>query len=325
VSIVQISRRHFLSVAVGGALAPINPRRVIAEAYPTRPVRWIVGGTAGSPVDTYARLLGQWLSERLGQPFVIENRPGSGGNIGTAAAVRAPADGYSLLLVSTTNAISATLYEKLNFDFIRDIAPVAAIARVPLVLEANPTVPAKTVPELIAYAKVNPGKVTMATAGKGTSPYVSGELFKMMAGIDMVHVPYRSGLPALTDLIAGQVHVMFDGILSSIDHIKAGRLRPLATTAATRLKELPDIPTISEFLPGYEASSWFGVGAPIGTPAEIIERLNSEINAGLANPQIKAQLGDTVLAMSPADFGRLIADETEKWAKVVRTAGIKPD
>jgi len=325
VSAVQISRRHFLSLAVVAAVAPINPRRAIAQAYPTRPVRWIVGGTAGSPTDTYARLLGQWLSERLGQPFVIENRPGSGGNIGTAAAVRAPADGYSLLLVSTTNAISASMYEKLDFDFIRDIAPVAAIARVPLVFVGNPTVPAKTVPELIAYAKANPGRISMATAGKGTSPYVSAELFKMMTGVDIVHVPYRSESPALTDLIGGQVHIMFGSISFSIEHIKAGRLRPLATTAATRWKELPDVPTMSEFLPGYEASGWFGVGAPIGTPAEVIERLNSEINTGLASPLIKAQLGDTVLAMSPAAFGRLIADETEKWAKVVRAAGIKPD
>jgi tripartite-type tricarboxylate transporter receptor subunit TctC len=322
---VQISRRHFLSLAAVAAVEPINSQRAMAQAYPTRPVRWIVGGTAGSPTDTYARLLGQWLSERLGQPFVIENRPGSGGNIGTAAVVRAPADGYTLLLVSATNAISATLYEKLNFDFIRDIAPVAAIARVPLVLVANPTVPAKTVPELIAYAKANPGRLSMASAGKGTSPYVSAQLFKMMARIDMVHVPYTSQPPALTDLIGGQVHVMFDGISSAIEHIKAGKLRPLAITAATRWKELPDVPTMSEFLPGYEASGWFGVGAPIGTPAEIIERLNSEINAGLASPLIKAQLGDTVLAISPADFGRLIADETEKWAKVVRAAGIKPD
>jgi tripartite-type tricarboxylate transporter receptor subunit TctC len=322
---VQISRRHFLSLAAVAAVEPINSQRAMAQAYPTRPVRWIVGGTAGSPTDTYARLLGQWLSERLGQPFVIENRPGSGGNIGTAAVVRAPADGYTLLLVSATNAISATLYEKLNFDFIRDIAPVAAIARVPLVLVANPTVPAKTVPELIAYAKANPGRLSMASAGKGTSPYVSAQLFKMMARIDMVHVPYTSQPPALTDLIGGQVHVMFDGISSAIEHIKAGKLRPLAITAATRWKELPDVPTMSEFLPGYEASGWFGVGAPIGTPAEIIERLNSEINAGLASPLIKAQLGDTVLAISPADFGRLIADETEKWANVVRAAGIKPD
>jgi len=325
VSAVQISRRLFLSLAVFAAVAPNNPRRAIAQAYPIRPVRWIVGGSAGSPTDTYARSLGQWLSERLGQPFVIENRPGSGGNIGTAAAVRASADGYSLLLVSTTNAISATLYEKLSFDFIRDIAPVAAIARVPLVLEGNPTVPAKTVRELIAYAKANPGRIILASPGIGTLPHLLGELFKMIAGIDMVHVPYRSGAPALTDLIGGQVHVYFDSISSSIEHIKAGKLRPLATTAATRWKELPDVPTMSEFLPGYEASAWFGAGAPTGTPAEIIERLNSEINAGLANPLIKAQLGDTVLPISPADFGSLIADETEKWAKVVRTARIKPD
>lgn len=322
---MQISRRHFLSLAAAAEVAHINPRMALAQVYPTRPVRWIVGGTAGSPTDIYARLLGQWLSERLGQPFVIENRPGSGGNIGTAAAVRAPADGYSLLLVSTTNAISATLYEKLDFDFIRDIAPVATIARAPLVLVANPTVPARTVPELIAYAKANPGRISMATAGKGTSPYVSAELFKLMAGIDMVHVPYRSAPPALTDLIGGQVHVMFDGLPSSIDHIKSGRLRPLATTAATRWKELPDVPTVGEFLPGYEASSWFGVGAPKGTPAEIIERLNREINAGLSSPQIRAQLGDTALAMSAAEFGRLIADDTEKWARVIGAAGIKPD
>jgi tripartite-type tricarboxylate transporter receptor subunit TctC len=322
---MTLERRQFLSLVAGMALSPIVAQRAMAQAYPTRPVRWIVGGTAGSPTDTYARLLGQWLSERLGQPFVIENRPGSGGNIGTAAVVRAPVDGYTLLLVSATNAISATLYEKLNFDFIRDIAPVAAIARVPLVLVANPKLPAKTVPELIAYAKANPGKVSMASAGKGTSPYVCAQLFKMMAGIDMVHVPYSSQPPALTDLIGGQVQVMFDGISSSIEHVKAGSLRPLATTVAMRWRELPDVPAMSEFLPGFEASAWFGVGAPRNTPVKIIELLNREINAGLADSKIKERLGDTVLTMSSADFGRLIVNDTEKWAKVIRAAGIKPD
>jgi tripartite-type tricarboxylate transporter receptor subunit TctC len=318
-------RRQFLGLALGALAAPLAARVARAQSYPTRPVRWVVGGTAGSPPDTLARLLGQWLSGRLGQPFVIENRPGSGGNIGTAAAVRAPSDGYTLLLVSTTNAISATLYVNLSFDFIRDISPVAGIARVPLVLVADPTFPARTVPELIAYAKAHPGKISMASAGNGTSPHVSGELFKMMAGIELVHVPYRSGAPALTDVIGGQVEIMFDTVISSIEHIRAGQLRPLATTGATRWKDLPDVPAMKEFLADFEASAWFGVGAPAATPHDIIDRLNSEINAGLADAKISRQLGDTALAMSADEFGRLVAQETKKWTTVVRTANLKPD
>ena len=271
--------------------------------------------------------MGQWLSERLGQPFIIENRPGGGGNIGTEAVVRAPADGYTLLLVGTFNAINATLYDKLNFNFIRDIAPVAGIIRGAYVLVVNPSVPAKSVPEFIAYAKANPRKLNMASAGTGTGPHIAGELFKMMAGVDMVHVPYRGGGPALTDLLGGQVQVYFPTTVASIGYIRAGRLRALAVTTATRSDALPDIPTVGEFVPGYEASTWYGVGAPKATPAEIVEKLNKEINAGLADPKIKARLADLggdVLAVSPADFGKFIADETEKWAKVIKFAGIKP-
>ena len=278
----------------------------------------------GGGADIIARLIGQWLSERLGQPFIIENRPGAGSNIATEAVVHAPADGYTLLLVSPANAINATLYDKLNFNFIRDIAPVAGIIRVPNVMVVNPSVPAKTVPEFIAYAKANPGKLNMASAGIGTAPHVAGELFKMMAGVDMVHVPYRGDGPALTDLIGGQVQVMFAAMPSSIEYIRAGKLRALAVTTATRSEALPDIPTVGDFVPGYEASGWYGIGAPKNTPAEIIDKLNKEINAGLADPKIKARLADlggTVLPGSPADFGKLIADETEKWAKVIKFAG----
>ena len=272
--------------------------------------------------------MGQWLSERLGQPFVIENRPGAGGNIGTEAVVRAPPDGYTLLLVGAFNAINATLYEKLNFNFIRDIAPVGSIMRAVYVMEVNPSVPAKTVPEFIAYAKANPGKLNMASAGNGTPQHVSGELFKMMAGINMTHVPYRGSAPALTDLLGGHVQVMFDNMTSSLEYIRAGKLRPLAVTTATRSEALPDIPTVGDFVPGFEASAQFGLGAPRNTPVDVIEKLNKEINAGLADPKIKARLADfggTVLALSPADFGKLIADETEKWGKVVKFSGAKPD
>jgi tripartite-type tricarboxylate transporter receptor subunit TctC len=288
----------------------------------------VVGFAAGGNLDIIARLLGQWLSARFGQPFVVENRPGGGGNIGTEAVVRAPPDGYTLLLVGTPNMINATLYEKLNFNFIRDIAPVASIDRVPLVMEVNPAFPAKNVPEFIAYAKANPGKINMASAGTGTGQHVAGELFKMMAGIDMVHVPYRSAGPALADLIGGQVQVMFDGIPSSIEHLRAGRLRALAVTTATRLEVLPDIPTVGDFVPGYEASGVHGIGAPKNTPAEIVDELNKEINAALADPKMKARLADlgvAVLSGSPAAFGKLIAEETDKWAKVIRFAGLKAD
>ena len=325
---MKLPRRNFLHLAAGAAALPALSRIAWAQTYPSRPVRLIVPLAPGGATDIIARLIGQWLSERLGQPFIIENRPGAGTNLGTEAVVRAPPDGYTLLLVSTPNAINATLYDKLNFNFIRDIAPVAGIISHPLVMVMNPSVPAKTVPEFIAYAKANPRKLNMASPGNGTPNHVSGELFKMMAGVDMVHVPYRSGGPALTDLIAGQVHVMFPATVSSVEYIRAGRLRALAVTTATRSELLPDIPTVGEFVPGYEASGWFGVGAPKATPAEIVEKLNKEINAGLADPKIKARLADlggTLLAGSPADFGKLIADETEKWGKVVKFAGIKPE
>jgi len=299
-----------------------------AQDYPTRPVRLIVPFAAGGGTDITARVMGQWLSERLGQQFVIDNRPGGGTNIGTEAVVRAPADGYTLLLAGSPAAINATLYDKLNYNFIRDIAPVAGIIRQPFVMAVHPSVPAKTVPEFIAYAKANPGRINMASAGTGAGSHVTGELFKMMAGVDMVHVPYRGAGPALTDLIAGQVQVYFATTVASIEYIRAGRLRALAVTTATRSDALPGIPTVDEFVPGYEASSWYGVGAPKATPAEIIEKLNKEINAGLADPKIKARLADLggdVLALSPADFGKLIAEETEKWGTVVKFTGIKAD
>ncbi|HYT15054.1 MAG TPA: tripartite tricarboxylate transporter substrate binding protein, partial [Burkholderiales bacterium] len=290
--------------------------------------RVIVPYPPGGPNDILARLMGQWLSERLGQPFVIDNRPGAGSNIGTEAVVKASPDGYTLLVVGTNSAINATLYENLNFNFIRDIAPIATIIRQPQVMLVNPSFPAKTVPEFIAYAKANPGKINMASAGNGTGPHVAGELFKMITGVDMIHVPYRGGGPALTDLLAGRVQVMFLGPVGSIEYVRAGKLRALAVTTATRSDALPEIPTVGEFVPGYESSSWFGVGAPKNTPAEIVERLNKEINAALADPKMKARFADmgaTVFASSPADFGGLMAEETEKWAKVVKFAGIKPD
>jgi tripartite-type tricarboxylate transporter receptor subunit TctC len=291
-------------------------------------VRLIVPFAPAGASDILARLMGQWLSERLGQQFVIDNRPGAGGNIGTEAVVRAPADGYTLLIVGAWNAINATLYDKLNFNFLRDIAPVASVIRSANVMVVNPSVPAKTVPEFIAYAKANPGKLTMASAGNGTPSHVSGELFKMMAGVDMVHVPYRSAGSALTDLLGGQVQITFPTTVSSIEYIRAGRLRALAVTTATRLEALPDIPTVAEFVPGYEASGWYGIGAPKNTPTEIVDKLNNEINVALADPNMKvrlADLGGTVLALSPGDFGRLIAEETNKWGKVTRAANVKAD
>jgi tripartite-type tricarboxylate transporter receptor subunit TctC len=321
-------RRQFLHLTAGAAALPAASRIARAQAYPTRPVRVIVGFPAGGTVDTFARMMGQWLSERLGQPSVIENRLGAAGNIATEAVVRAPPDGYTLLMVNPPHAINATLYEKLNYNFIRDIAPVAGIIRVPNVMVVNPSFPAKTVPEFIAYAKANPGKINMASAGNGTSIHVSGELFKMMTGVNMVHVPYRGGPPALTDLIGGQVQVMFDNITTSIEYIRAGKLRPLAVTTATRWEGLPDVPTVSDFVPGFEASGWQGVGAPKNTPPQIVDKLNREINAALADPKIKARLADlggTVVPGSPADFGKLIADETEKWAKVIKFANMKPE
>jgi tripartite-type tricarboxylate transporter receptor subunit TctC len=300
----------------------------VALDYPTKPVRWIVGYPAGGTTDIMARLVGQYLSEKLGQQFVIENRPGATNNLGTEQVVRAAPDGYTLLLVNPANAVNATLYEKLNFNFIRDIAPVAGFVRTPNVMEVNPSVPAKTVPEFIAYAKANPGKVNLASSGSGTSIHMSGELFKMMAGLQMVHVPYRGSAPMLTDLLGGQVQVTFDNMPSSIEHIRAGRLRALAVTTSVRSAALPDVPVVADFLPGYEASSWFGAGVPKGTPAEIIDKLNKEMNAALVDPRIKERLdalGGISLAGTPADFGKVIAEETEKWAKVVKFSGAKPD
>ena len=325
---MKFPRRKFLHAAAGAAALPIISRVARAQTYPTRPVRLIVGFTPGSAPDIVARLMGQWLSERLGQQFLVENRPGAGGNIGTEVVVRAPADGYTLLLVGAPNAINTTLYDKLSFNFLRDIAPVAGISRGCLVMVVHPSFPAKTVPEFIAYAKANPGKVTMASPGNGSSPHVCGELFKMMAGIDMIHVPYRGGGQVMTDLIAGQVQVSFIGLTVAIEHIRSGKVRALAITTATRSDVLPDIPTVGDFVPGYEASAFWGVGAPRNTPAEIIDKLNKEINAGLSDPEPKRRLaegGGTVLAGSPADFGKFVNDETEKWAKVIKFANIKPE
>jgi tripartite-type tricarboxylate transporter receptor subunit TctC len=321
-------RRTFLLLAAGAAALPGLSPIASAQTYPTRPVRLICGFPAGGPNDMLARLVGQWLSERLAAPFIIENRPGAATNIATEAVVRAPPDGYTLLLVAQVNSINVTLYDKLNFDFIRDITPIAGLMRVPSVMEVNPSVPAKTVPEFIAYAKANAGKLNMASAGNGTSSHVAGELFKMMAGVNMFHVPYRGAVAALTDLIAGRVQVYFDLMPNSIEHIRGGKVRALATTAATRTEGLPDLPRVGDFVQGYEVNTWFGIGAPKGTPADIVNKLNREINLGLADPAIRARLADlggTVLAGTPADFGKLIADETGKWAKVIRAANIKPD
>ncbi len=325
---MKLPRRRFLQLAAGVAVLPTMPRIGWAQAYPARPVRLIVSSTAGSAPDIFARLIAQWLSERLGQPFVIENRPGGGTNLGTEMVVRAPPDGYTLLLVASSSTINATLYDKLNFNFIRDIAAVAGIIRQPNVMIVNPSVPAKTVPDFIAYAKANPGKLNMASPGNGTSNHVAGELFRMMTGVDMVHVPYRGAAAALTDLIGGQVQVTFTGTGPSVEHVRTGHLRALAVTTATRSEALPDIPTIGDFVPGYEASGWYGVGVPAHTPNEIIDKLNKEINAGLADPKMKARiadLGGMVFPGSPVDFGKHIVDETEKWAKVVKYSGLKPE
>jgi tripartite-type tricarboxylate transporter receptor subunit TctC len=325
---MHLSRRRFLHLAAGATALPAVSRIAWAQTYPTRPVRIVVGLTAGSASDIVARLVGQWLSERLGQPFVIENRPGAGTNIAAEGVVRSAPDGYTLLLAASPNAINASLYDKLSFNFIRDIAPVAAISREPNVVVLNPLVPTSTVPEFIAYAKANPGRINMASAGNGSTSHLAGELFKMMTGVNMVHVPYRGGGPALTDLLAGQVQVFLPPMVVPIAQVKAGKLRALAVTTATRSEALPDIPTVGEFVPGYEASVWFGLGAPRNTPAEIIDKLNSEINAALADPKIKARMaesGGNALAGSPADFGKLIADETEKWGKLIRAANIKPE
>jgi tripartite-type tricarboxylate transporter receptor subunit TctC len=321
-------RRQFLWLAAGAAALPTVSRIARAQTYPTRPVRLIVGVAAGATNDLVARLIGQYLSERLGQQFIVENRTGAGGNIAAEAVANARPDGYTLFHATTGNAISVTLYDKLKFNFVRDLTPVAGTVLTPLVMEVHPSVPAKTVPEFIAYAKSNPGRINMASAGNGTSPHVAGELFKMMAGVNLVHVPYRGSAPALTDLLGGQVQVTFDPLPASIEYIRVGRLRPLAVTAAARSEVLPDVPTVGEFLPGYEASNWWGVCAPKNTPAEIVDTLNREINAAVVDPKIKARLGDLggiSLRGSPADFGKFIDAETEKWAKVVKFAGIKAD
>jgi tripartite-type tricarboxylate transporter receptor subunit TctC len=325
---MKLPRRSFLHLAAGAAALPFAPHVARAQTYPSRPVRIVVGFAPGGGFDITARLIGQWLSERLGQPFVIENRPGANGNIGTEAVVKSPPDGYTLLLCGNPNAINATFYDKLNYNFIRDIAPVAGVLRGPYVLVVNPSVLAKSAPELIAYAKANPRKVNMASQGNGSPGHVAGELFQMMTGINLVHVPYRGIAPALTDLIGGQVQVAFSSLTAAMEYIKAGRLRALALTTATRSDALPDVPTVGEFVPGYEASTWYGVGAPKATPAEIVEKLNKEIKASLADPKLQARLGNvggTVMMGSPADFGKFIATETEKWGEVVKFVGIKAD
>jgi tripartite-type tricarboxylate transporter receptor subunit TctC len=325
---MKLHRRKFLALAGAVAAAPALLRRAAAEGYPSRPVRIVAGFAAGGGVDITARLIGQWLAERLGQQFVTENRPGAGGNIGTEAVVNAAADGYTLLLATVPNAVNASLYEKLNFNFIRDIAPIAGIIRVPMVILLNPSVPVTTVPGFIDYAKANPGKINMASAGNGSAPHMAGELFKMMAGVNLVHIPYRGQGPALTDLLGGDVQVLFATAPGTTDYVKTGKLRALAVTSAVRAEVLPELPTVADFVPGYEASQWYGLAAPRNTSAEIVGRLNKEINAAIADPAMKARLaaiGGEPLPGSSAEFGRLIADETEKWGKVVRAAGIKPE
>jgi len=321
-------RRQFLRLIAGGAALSASSRATSAQTYPSRPVRWVVGFAPGGGNDIVARLMGQWLSERTGQPFIIENRPGGGTNIATEAVVNAPPDGYTLLLAGLPNASNASLFGKLNFNFIRDITPVAGIIRIPNVIVVNPSVPAKTVPEFIAYAKANPGKVNMASAGSASAGHLAGELFKMMADVKLVHVPYRGNGPALSDVLRGQVEVLFASLPSAIEFIKAGKLRAIAMTSAKRSDALPELPTIGEYVQGYEMSAWFGVGVPKGTPVDVIDKINKEINAGLADPKMKERftdLGGIAIGGSPVDFGTLIADETEKWAKVIRTANIKAD
>ena len=325
---MKLARRRFLRLATIAIGLPAISRMACAQAYPARPVHIFVGFAAGGAPDISARLMAQWLSERLGQQFIVENRPGAGGNIATEAVVDAPADGYTLLQAGLQNAVNATLYQKLKYDFIRDIAPVASISHENYGMEVHPSFPAKTVTEFIAYAKANPGKLNMASPGNGTGPHMAGELFKIMAGVDMVHVPYRGSPPALTDLLAGQVQMMFSPLSSSIEYVKAGKLRALAVTTATRSEVLADIPTVGEFVPGYAASGWFGIGAPGKTPVEIVDKLNQEINAGLADAKLKArfaELGAAVFVGSPPDFGKHIAAETEKWGKVVRSANLRAD
>jgi tripartite-type tricarboxylate transporter receptor subunit TctC len=324
---MKVARRKFLRLIVGAAAVPAVSGLVLAQAYPTRPVRIVAGFSPGSTTDIIARLIGHWLQDRLGQPVIIDNRPGAGGTIGAEAVVRAAPDGYTLLAAGSNNAINETLYQKLGYEFSRDIAPVALIDSVPNVIVVNPAFPAKTIPEFIAYAKANPGKVNMGSAGNGSSSHLAGELFKMLAGIDLVHVPYRGQPAALTDLLGGQVQVSFAPMPPTIEFIRAGKLRALAVTSAARLETLPDVATVAEFVPGYEASTWSGLGAPRNTPAAIIDKLNKEVNAGLADPKLNASFADVgavVLGGSPGDFAKFIAAETEKWAKVIKFAGIKP-
>jgi tripartite-type tricarboxylate transporter receptor subunit TctC len=321
-------RRNFLHLAAGAALLPAVSRFAWAQTYPTRPVRIVVGFAAGGAPDILARLFGQWLSDRLGQPFVIENRTGAGGNIATEAVVLAPADGHTLLLTSMGNAVNASLFERLNYNFLRDVAPVAGISREPLGMEVHPSFPAKTVSEFITYAKANPGKVNYGSAGVGSSLHMAGELFKLMAGVELMHVPYRGSPPALTDLLAGQIQLMFSPLPPSVEYVRSGRLRALAVTTAARSQALPDVPAVGDFLPGYEASAWYGIGSPKSTPSWIVDKLNAEINAGLADPKLKArlsELGSISFAGSPSDFGKHLAAETEKWGKVIRAVNIKPE
>jgi tripartite-type tricarboxylate transporter receptor subunit TctC len=323
---VKLPRRTFLHLAAGAAALPAAARMAGAQAYPSRPVRLIVGFAPGGGNDIVARIMGQWLSERTGQQFIIENRPGAGTNIATEVVINASPDGYTLLLAGLPNAYNAALYDKLKFNFIRDIMPVAGVVRGPLVMAVHPSVPAKTVPEFIAYAKANPGKVNMASSGTGGGGHLAGELFKMMAGVDLVHVPFRGNGPALTALLGAQVELLFPTLASSIAYIKTGKLRALGVTSAMRSEALPDLSTVAEFVPGYEVTAWYGLGAPKGTPAEVIDRINKEVDAGLADPGMKARfadLGDAPMPMTPAAFGKLIADETEKWGKVVKFGGIK--
>jgi tripartite-type tricarboxylate transporter receptor subunit TctC len=323
---MKVARRRFLQLAAGAAAVPLAQHVASAQSYPTRPVRIVVGFPAGGTTDVAARLMGQWLADRLGQPFVIENKPGAATNIAVETVVRSAADGYTLLAATSTNTINTTFYENLSFNFLRDIAMVAGVTRSPLVLEVNPAVPAKTVPELIAHAKANPGKMTLASFGTGTPSHVGGEMFKMMAGIQMLHVPYRGSAPMVTDLLGGQIDAAFDNLPASIEHIRSGKLRALAVGTTERSEALPDVPTVAEFLPGFEASAWVAVGAPKNVPAGIVAMLNTEINAGLADPKLKgrlAELGGTVFVGSPAEFDKLVAEQTEKWARVIRTANIK--
>jgi tripartite-type tricarboxylate transporter receptor subunit TctC len=325
---MKLQRRQFLHLAAGAAAIHVVSRPATAQAYPSRPVRLIVPVAAGGGTDITARLIGQWLSERLGQQFIVENRPGAGATIGTEMAVHAPPDGYTLLLASLSNAVNVTLYQKLNYNFVRDIAPVAGIMGVSNVVEVHPSVSAKTLPEFIAYAKANPGKINMGSAGNGSSSHMAGELFKMMAGVNLVHVPYRGQGLAMNDLLGGQVQVLFATTPGTTEYVRIGKLHALAVTTSARAEALPEVPTVADFVPGYESSQWYGVSAPKNTPVEIVEKLNKEINAALADPKMKtrfADLGGTVLPGSPADFGKLIADETEKWGKVVKFAGLKAD